>query len=146
MDPSYIKSLDFDWSKPELSLKGEPKGLMITDCKSLYDLITKNAVPNSPECRTTIEIVLLKKQSRDHTACRWVSTAIIIADCLTKPVDSRFMWAILQFGNFRIYDASLSLKQNANRKFGVTWVHNRIIKRGQCETIDDVPSIVPVGE
>ena len=70
MDPSYIKSLDFDWSKPELSLKGEPKGLMITDCKSLYDLITKNAVPNSPECRTTIEIVLLKKQSRDHTACR----------------------------------------------------------------------------
>ena len=131
MDPSYITSLDFDWSKPELSLKGEPKGLMITDCKSLYDLITKNAVPNSPECRTTIEIVLLKKQSRDHTACRWVSIAIMIADCLTKPVDSRFMWAILQFGNFRIYDASLSPKQNANRKFGVTWVHNRIIKRGQ---------------
>ena len=93
----YIKSLDFDGSKPELSLKGELKGLMITDCKSLYDLIAKNAVPNCPECRTAIEIVLLKKQSRDHTACRRVSTAIMIADCFTKPVDSRFMRTILQF-------------------------------------------------
>jgi hypothetical protein len=72
----YIKSPDFDWSKPELSLKREPKGLMITDCKSLYHLITKNAVPNCQEWRTTIEVMLLKEQSRDHTTCRWVSSSL----------------------------------------------------------------------
>ena len=72
----YIKSPDFDWSKPELSLKREPKGLMITDCKSLYHLITRNAVPNCQEWRTTIEVMLLKEQSRDHTTCRWVSSSL----------------------------------------------------------------------
>ena len=71
----YIKSPDFDWSKPELSLKREPKGLMITDCKSLYHLITKNAVPNCQEWRTTIEVMLLKEQSRDHTRW-WVSSSL----------------------------------------------------------------------
>ena len=34
---------------------------MITDCKSLYDLITKNAVPNCQEWKTTIEVMLLKE-------------------------------------------------------------------------------------
>ena len=90
--------------------------------------------------------MLLKEQSRDYTTCRWVSTAIMIADCLTKPMDPMFMRTVWQLGKFRLYDESLTLKQNANRKFGVTWVHNRIKKRGQCETIGDVPSIVPVGE
>ena len=40
----FIKDPYFVWSKPETALKGEILGLMITDCKSLYDLVTKNAV------------------------------------------------------------------------------------------------------
>ena len=106
---------------------------MITDWKSLYDLITKNAVPNCQEWRTTIEVMLLKEQSKDHTVCRWISTAIMIADRLTKPMDTTFMRTILQLGKFRIYDEDLTLKQNANRKYGVTWVNNSIFKRDQCE-------------
>ena len=129
----FIKNPKFAWSKPETALKLEPKGVMITDCKSLYDLITKNAVPNCQEWRTTIEVMLLKEQSKDHTVCRWISTAIMIADCLTKPMDTTFMRTILQLGKFRIYDEDLTLKQNANRKYGVTWVNNRIFKRDQCE-------------
>ena len=132
----YIKDPKFLWYKPEVSLKDEPRGLMVTDCKSLFDLVTKNAVPNCQEWRTTIEVMLLKEQSKDHTVCRWVSTAIMIADCLTKPMDSTFMRTILQLGKFRIYDEDLTLKQNANRKYGVTWVNNRIFKRDQCETAE----------
>ena len=45
----YIKDPSFAWSRPEIALKGEHPGLMITDCKSLYDLITKTAVPNCQE-------------------------------------------------------------------------------------------------
>ena len=134
----YIKDPNFVWSRPETSLKGEPKGIMVTDCKSLYDLVTKNAVPNCQEWRTTIEVMLLKEQSKDHTVCRWVSTAIMIADCL----NSTFMRTILQLGKFRIYDEDLTLKQNATRKYGVTWVNNRIFKRDQCETADVDHSIV----
>ena len=122
----YIKNPSFDWSHPETSLKNEPLGLMITDCKSLYDLITKTAVPNCQEWRTTIEVMLLKEQSREHTQCRWVSTAIMLADCLTKVMDSTFLRTVLQLGKFRIYDEDLTLRTNATRKFGVSWVNNRI--------------------
>ena len=122
----FVKDPLFAWYKPEVSLKTELPGLMITDCKSLYDLVTKNAVPNCQEWRTTIEVMLLKEQSQDHTICRWVSTAIMLADCLTKPMNATFLRTVLQLGKFRIYDESLTLKQNANRKFGVTWVNNRI--------------------
>ena len=103
----FIQNPQFAWSKPETALKLEPKGVMITDCKSLSDLITKNAVPNCQEWRATIEVMLLKEQSKDHTVCRWISTAIMIADCLTKPMDTT-AWIILQLGKFRIYDEDLT--------------------------------------
>ena len=126
----YIKNPDFAWHQPERSLEGEHKGLMITDCKSLYDLISKNAVPNCQEWRTTIEVMLLKEQSRNHTTCRWVSTAIMLADCLTKAMDATFLRTVLQLGKFRIYDEDMTLKQNATRKYGVTWVHENMENQG----------------
>ena len=126
----YIKNPDFQWYRPETSLKNEHKGLMITDCKSLYDLITKNAVPNCQEWRTTIEVMLLKEQSKEHTICRWVSTAIMLADCLTKPMDATLLRTVLQLGKFRLYDEDLTLKQNATRKYGVTWVNDKMGNNG----------------
>ena len=63
----YIKRPDSAWHKPEAALQEEHPGLMITDCKSLYDLITKNATPNCQEWRATIEFMLFKKQSKGHT-------------------------------------------------------------------------------
>ena len=122
----YIKDPSFKWHAPEKALLREHPGLMITDCKSLYDLVTKNATPNCQEWRTTIEVMPLKQQSQDHTVCRWVSTAIMLADCLTKPMDATFLRTVLNLGKFRIYDEDLTLKQNANRKYGVTWINNRI--------------------
>lgn len=50
----------------------------------------------------------------------------MLADCLTRPMDATFLRTVLQLGKFQIYDESLTLKQNANRKFEVTWVNNRI--------------------
>ena len=118
----YIKNPAFEWHRPEKALCSEHPGLMITDCKSLFDLVTKTAVPNCQEWRTTIEVMLLKEQSRNHTQCRWISAAIMLADCLTKSMDSTFLRTVLALGRFRIYDEDMTLKQNANRKYGVTWV------------------------
>ena len=125
----YIKDPSFAWHKPEKSLCVEPPGLMITHCKSLYDLVTKTAVPNCQEWRTTIEVMLLKEQSANHTQCRWISTAIMLADCLTKSMDSTFLRTVLQLGRFRIYDEEMTLKQNSNRKYGVTWVKQSNIEK-----------------
>ena len=124
----YIKSPDFAWQKPETALKAEHPGLMITDCKSLYDLKTKNVTPNCQEWRTTIEVMLLKEQSKDDTVCRWISTAIMLADCLTKSMDATFLRSVLQMGKFRIYDEDYTLRQNSSRKLRVTWVKQLNIK------------------
>ena len=119
---AIIKDGMFKWQTPETSLQAEPKALLITDCKSLYDLVNKMATPNCQEWRTTIEVMLIKQQSAESTECRWISTAIMLADCLTKPMDSSFLRKVLGLGKFRIYDDSSSLKENPNKKFSARWV------------------------
>eukprot|EP00435_Cladocopium_sp_Y103_P025468 s968_g6.t1 len=67
-----IQSPKFQWQFPEISLKGLPKALLVTDCKSLFDLMTKVATPNCQEWRTTIEVMLIKEQANGNTDCRTV--------------------------------------------------------------------------
>jgi hypothetical protein len=54
----------------------------------------------------------------------------MLADCLTKPMDATFLRTVLQLGKFRIYDEDLTLKQNATRKYGVTWVNDKMGNNG----------------
>lgn len=121
---AIIKDGRFKWQTPELSLKAEPKALLITDCKSLYDLVNKMATPNCQEWRTTIEVMLIKQQSAGNTECRWISTAIMLADCLTKPMDSTFLRKVLRLGKFRIYDDSNALKDNPNWTYSSRWIES----------------------
>ena len=118
-----IQSPKFAWQYPETSLKTLPKALLITDCKSLYDLMTKVATPNCQEWRTTIEVMLIRQQAEGNADCRWISTAIMLADTLTKPMDASFLRSVLSLGRFRIYDEEQSLQRNANKRFGKTWIH-----------------------
>lgn len=139
---AVIKNGNFRWQTPERSLQGEPKALLITDCKSLYDLVTKMAAPNCQEWRTTVEVIMLiKQQSADIAECRWISTAIMLAGCLTKPMDSAFLRRVLSLGKFRIYDEDSSLKTSPNRKFSSRWIesfqdpsHSKR-KDNECESI-----------
>ena len=118
----YIGSPSFRWQKPEVSLPTLPKALIVTDCKSLYDLVTKLATPNCEEWRTTIEVMLIKEQSQDNISCRWISTAIMLADPLTKPMDASFLRSVLQLGKFRIYDEHQTLQNNVHRKVAAKWI------------------------
>ena len=120
----FIKSPNFRWSKPEEALKETNRGLLITDCKSLYDLITKLAVPNCQEWRTTIEVRLIKEQIKDNAECRWISTAIMLADALTKSMDASFLRKVLALGRFRIFDVEMTLQENANKKYAHRWIQN----------------------
>lgn len=118
----YILDPSFAWQKPETSLQTLPKALLITDCKSLFDLVTKLATPNCEEWRTTIEVMLIKQQSEGHSVCRWISTAIMLADSLTKPNDSSFLRTVMKLGRFRIFDEDLTLKNNTHRKVASRWI------------------------
>ena len=48
----------------------------------------------------TIEVMLIRQLADQNADCRWVSTAIMIADCLTKAMESTFLRNILQLGQF----------------------------------------------
>ena len=124
----YILDKNFRWQYPEQSLPTLNRALLITDCKSLYDLMTKLATPNCQEWRTTVEVMLIREQTAGSIDCRWISTAIMLADCLTKPMDSAFLRTTLQLGRFRIYDESQTLKENANKKYGTTWLRSSFNK------------------
>ena len=110
----YILCPKFEWQYPESALQHGPKALLVADCKSLFDLVIKLAVPNYEEWRTTKEVMLIKQQAEGHSQCRWVSTAIVLADCLTKPMQSPFLRTVLRLGKFKIFDENQAL-QNNNR-------------------------------
>ena len=118
---SYVNDPTCQWQKPEKALANQKKALLITDCKSLFDLVTKLAVPNCQEWRTTIEAMQIKEQAESNTQCRWISTAIMLADCLTKPLDASFLRTVLSIGKFRIFDETSTLNTNAHRKYGERW-------------------------
>ena len=41
-------------------------------------------------------------------------------------MDANLMRTALQLGRFRIFDEDLTLKQNANRKYGATWANENM--------------------
>lgn len=57
----FILDPNFRRQTPEISLQKCLTALLITDCKSLYDLTTKLATPNCEEWRTTVEVMLIIK-------------------------------------------------------------------------------------
>ena len=131
----------FQWQKPEKVLQSLPKALLVTGCKSLYDLMTKLAVPNCQEWHTTIEVMMLREQSGEHSICRWISTAIMLADALTKPMDASFLRQVLWVSRFRIFDEEKALKENPNKRFSTRW----LAAEGSCEkenTMNVKPAIV----
>ena len=75
----------FRWQEPEVSFKQLRTATIVTDCKSLYDLVTRLAMPSCEEFRTTLEVLL------------------------TKPMDPILLRTVLAQGRFRLYDASENL-------------------------------------
>ena len=61
--------------------------IITTDCRSLYDLVSRTAMPQCEEFRTTLEVLLIREQCQDHCVFRWIPTTIMLADALTKPTE-----------------------------------------------------------
>ena len=88
----------FPWEDPLTSFKLLSPAIIVTDCKSLYDLVTRTAVPSCEEFRTTLEVLLIRQRCTEHVIFRWVPTAIMLADSLTKAMNAAFFcWANSNF-------------------------------------------------
>ena len=113
---------EFPWQNPEKSFHLLQKALVVTDCKSLYDLVTRLAMPACEEYRATLEVLLIKQRCRENASFKWIPTTLMPADCLTKSMDSTTLRAILSRSFFRLYDPDQSLEKNAQRRDALSWL------------------------
>ena len=76
------------WQRPEEVWKSAYPGIAVVDCKSLYDVITKNTTPQCQEHRTLIEALVIKNTLKTGIHPHWAHSAAQLADALTKHMDS----------------------------------------------------------
>ena len=88
---AWIRNPHCDWAHPEKLLKTENTSALVTDCKSAYDLLTRTALPQCAEHRTTVECLLIRERLQENCRVRWVSSQAMLADCLTKTMDSQVL-------------------------------------------------------
>ena len=101
------------------------RAVVVTDCKSLFDLVTRTAIPSCEEYRTTLEVLLIRKLCHENCHFRWIPTALLLADPLTKPMDPTLLRVALACGSLQLFDEQASLQTNAHRKQAITWLPNR---------------------
>ena len=112
---------NFDWRKPPEAFKLLPPAAIVTDCKSLYDLVSRTAIPSCEEYRTTLEVLLIRERCLEHCAFRWIPTSLQLTDALTKVMDPNLLRTVLATGMFQLHDEQASLDRNAQRKQAISW-------------------------
>ena len=113
---------DFPWEDPLKSCHLLKKALVVTDCRSLYDLVTRTAMPSCAEFRTTLEVLLIKQRCEEHIRFRWVPTTLMLADGLTKAMSVDLLREILRICRFKLHDEACELPKEAHRREVLTWL------------------------
>ena len=130
---AWIHDPTTEWKHPEEALKQlqpaitvptlpQDLDLAITDCKSLYDLVTRTAPPNCSEYRVQLVARAIKEALREGTQLRWVHGGAQLADSLTKAMESHFLRATLKHGFYKLYDEAATLKERAKTKDRLRWL------------------------
>ena len=111
-----------DWRNPEKLLSEGNLGGLVTDCKSAYDLLTRTAIPQCSEHRTTIECLLIRERLRNNAVVRWINSQAMLADCLTKTMDSSVLRECLRTGRYTLRDEEFLLKERLSARERLKWM------------------------
>ncbi len=130
MDPSTqwkkpgetLKSLPESYSTATYRSQNLPDSVAATDCKSLYDLVTRTAPPQCSEFRTQLAARAIKDMLAEGTELRWVHSGAQLADSLTKIMESSFLRETLRLGKYRLHDELKVLKSRANSRNRLKWL------------------------
>eukprot|EP00435_Cladocopium_sp_Y103_P075770 s178_g64.t1 len=120
----WLKNPGIDWSDPSQVLKSAPTASAVTDCKSVFDIATKNATPVCSEYRTTLECLLIRERLQENVTMRWISTQAMLADCLTKSMDPGMLRECLRSGRYTLFDENESLRLRASKREKLQWLRD----------------------
>lgn len=126
------------WDKPEDTLKDLPlafssvthklqeigDSIAATDCKSLYDLVTRTAPPNCSEFRTQLQARAIKNLMAEGIKLRWVHSGAQLADALTKIMEASFLRETLKRGHYKLHDELEILKQRSHNRTRLKWLRS----------------------
>ena len=129
---SWLFNPKTEWRKPENTLPKltpaisvptlKAADLAITDCKSLFDLTTRTAVPSCAEFRVQLMARSIRASLDEGIFLRWVHSGAQLADALTKAMESSFLRATLRQGTYRLCDEQATLKARAKARDRIKWL------------------------
>ena len=117
-----IHIAQFDWRDPLRGFRSLPKATIVTDCKSLFDLVSRTAMPSVKSLGQPWKFCSSKNGVKSIVIFRWIPTSLQVADALTKPMDPILLRQVLSSGCFQLFDENESLERNAHRKQAVQWI------------------------
>lgn len=116
--------------------QSQPDSVAATDCKSLYDLVTRTAPPNCQEFRTQLQTRAIKEQLSEGITLRWVHSGAQLADSLTKIMENNFLRETLKIGRYKLNDELEVLKDRASNRNRIKWLKsNEEIKDEEIYTM-----------
>ena len=101
-----------------------PPSIAATDCKSLFDLVTRNAPPNCAEFRTQLHARAIKDLISEGVSMRWVHSGAQLADSLTKVMSTAMLRETLAVGKYCLSDETEILKERSTRRDRIKWLRD----------------------
>ena len=121
-NPSKVDGLPQAITVPTIRI--DEKDLAITDCKSLYDLTTRTAVPNCSEFRTQLQARAIKDILKEGISLHWVHSGAQLADALTKIMNANFLRETLRIGSYCLHDINAVPKDRATERNRLKWLRS----------------------
>lgn len=117
---------------------GKKDSIMATDCKSLFDLVSRTAPPACQKFRTLLQARLIKEHLSTGVAIRWAPSYAQIADSLTKVMDIANLRQLLNAGRYQLQDEGEILRHRSDKKARLDWIQTmpllRQLSEGKAKT------------
>eukprot|EP00435_Cladocopium_sp_Y103_P030271 s3530_g7.t1 len=119
-----LQKLPLSFSTATVKAQNLSEDTIATDCKSLYDLITRTAPPACSEFRTQLNARKIKDMISEGVSVRWVHSGAQLADSLTKIMATSFLRETILQGKYRLNDELEILKARSDSRTRLKWLRN----------------------
>lgn len=117
------------------------KNFLATDCKSLFDLVSRTAPPACQEFRTLLQAKLVREHLQNGIQIRWVPSGAQIADGLTKPMDGTLLRECLRVGRYSLHDEGEILRQRSDARVRLKWLHTQDNDHGRGKDVSQQDTV-----